>query len=429
MFLDQAENGALFVVIAALGVCGVAIAINAAMGTTYFTDFPGAGAKAEARRDERGLVAVQPAAEPAPSGKGKILVWHDTGMCSALPMARTRGIARTPRLRRLLDRPVLSPDGKRVAFIGFGNPPADDDGNIVNRHVLVRALDGKDPGFKIEINAASNIGLGPGRPETARGRISWRQKTPRTVASAPGWSIMASKEKTALDLPRSAHAFGMTPDGKSFVAAVYDLDARKINLRHRQPGREKHRQPDGGSDRKPRPPAVAGRRIDPVSGLRPSGETQEGYAPIATIVRMRPENETTAAIDGNAGQWTDHGLQLVARWESRSLTHGRQVHPGVPLAENTEPNMDDPKLNTETESHLVIAAVDGKNARDLVIREVKPGHGNHYRASGLAVTQLRQRKFAARLSTILPQPSRVRSTHSGSVPSWESVIRTRWGAA
>jgi Tol biopolymer transport system component len=43
----------------------------------------------------------------------------------------------------------------------------------------------------------------------------------------------------------------------------------------------------------------------------------------------------------------------------------KQVRPGVPLAENTE-NMNDPKLNTETESFLMVADADGKNARTLL---------------------------------------------------------------
>jgi len=55
--------------------------------------------------------------------------------------------------------------------------------------------------------------------------------------------------------------------------------------------------------------------------------------------------------------WSPNGKQVAYTW--------RQTHPGVPLAENTN-NMNDPKLNTETESQLVIADVDGKNARTLM---------------------------------------------------------------
>jgi hypothetical protein len=55
--------------------------------------------------------------------------------------------------------------------------------------------------------------------------------------------------------------------------------------------------------------------------------------------------------------WSPDGKQMAYTW--------RQAHPGVPLAENTK-NMDDPKLNTETESQLVIADMNGKNATTLM---------------------------------------------------------------
>ena len=55
--------------------------------------------------------------------------------------------------------------------------------------------------------------------------------------------------------------------------------------------------------------------------------------------------------------WSPDGKQLAYTW--------RQVHPGVPLAENTD-NMNDAKLNTETESHLIVADADGRNARTVM---------------------------------------------------------------
>jgi Tol biopolymer transport system component len=51
-----------------------------------------------------------------------------------------------------MNEPMLSPDGKQVAFTVNEDPPTDDDGNLC-RHVFVRNADGKNAGFKIEINA------------------------------------------------------------------------------------------------------------------------------------------------------------------------------------------------------------------------------------------------------------------------------------
>ena len=46
------------------------------------------------------------------------------------------------------------------------------------------------------------------------------------------------------------------------------------------------------------------------------------------------------------------------------------MEPGAPLAENTK-NMDDPKINTETESHLMIVDADGQNARTVLSEKAK----------------------------------------------------------
>ena len=58
----------------------------------------------------------------------------------------------------ILNQPVLSPDGKRVAFTVNEDPPTDEDGNL-RRHVFVRPTAGKGPGFKVAINAMSRARL------------------------------------------------------------------------------------------------------------------------------------------------------------------------------------------------------------------------------------------------------------------------------
>jgi RNA polymerase sigma factor (sigma-70 family) len=359
MFLTKLRIVAVFVVTVALGVCSLAIAMDAS--TTSFADPPSAPTAA-ARADERGLVSAQPGGEPAQSSKGKILVWHDSHYVFRTPDGKDAGELPDHPDKLTVNQPMLSPDGKRVAFTVNGNPVADDDGNIINRHVFVRALDGKDPGFKIDMNAL-NVAWAPDgkklvvvEPITARDPKDGGFNT---------WLVdVATKEKTALDLSRWTHAFGMTPDGKSLVAAVYDFDARKINL------------------------AIVGRdgkKITTLTEVRTEGADPR-LSPDGTLMLFQDLDSTEKAekdmhrlprlfvcdlktkkrqrlLEAPAhGQimsycWSPNGKQVAYTW--------RQAHPGVPRAENTK-NMDDPKLNTETESQLVIADADGKNARTVM---------------------------------------------------------------
>src|SRR5262249_5507821 len=55
--------------------------------------------------------------------------------------------------------------------------------------------------------------------------------------------------------------------------------------------------------------------------------------------------------------WSPDGKRVAYSW--------KQVHPGVPLAVNTD-NMNDPKLTTETESHLVVCDPTGKNPKTIL---------------------------------------------------------------
>ncbi len=54
--------------------------------------------------------------------------------------------------------------------------------------------------------------------------------------------------------------------------------------------------------------------------------------------------------------WAPDGKRLAYSWV--------KALPGVPLAVNTD-NMNDPKLNTPTESFLTVADADGGNARNV----------------------------------------------------------------
>src|SRR5260370_1012099 len=132
-----------------------------------------------------------------------------------------------PEERVILNEPVLSPDGKRVAFAANENPPTDEEGNL-RRHVVVRNLNGKDRWFKININASNLFWTPDGKSLVAAELLPAKEIKNRGVAV---WLVdVSTKEKTQLELPRWALPYGMTPDGKSFVAALFDIDARTIHL-------------------------------------------------------------------------------------------------------------------------------------------------------------------------------------------------------
>ena len=88
-------------------------------------------------------VPPKPAAKPA--GEGRMLVFRDTKFLWITPDGKEAGELPGHPDNRILNEPVLSPDGKRVAFTVNEHPPTDADGNL-RRHVFIRTLDGADPG-------------------------------------------------------------------------------------------------------------------------------------------------------------------------------------------------------------------------------------------------------------------------------------------
>src|SRR5437899_2573915 len=307
-----------------------------------------------------GAEADTPAAKPA--SKSKLLIWRETKFVFVTPEGKEVGeLAGHPEKLVILNEPVLSPDGKRVAFAANEYPPTDEKGNL-RRHVFVRDVDGKDLSVKIAINALNVSWTPDGKKLVVAEFLPAKELKDMAFAA---WLVdVGSKEKTQLELPRRAHVYCMTPDSKSFVADIFDPDARKIHLaligrdgkkvtrliEVKTEGADPKLSPDGTSllfqdydstDKREKDMPRLDRLF--VYDFRTKNRTRLVEVPL------------NALITGYC--WSPDGKQIAYTW--------KQVQPGVPLPVNTN-NMNDPKLNTETESHLMIADADGKNARTVL---------------------------------------------------------------
>jgi Tol biopolymer transport system component len=309
-------------------------------------------------------------AEPQPkrADRGKLLVWKETKFVFVAPDGKEVGELPAHPDKLIMNEPALSPDGKRVAFTVNEDPPADDDGNL-SRHVFVRDADGKDAGFKIALTAL-NVAWTP----DGKGLLATELRLAKELKDAGFANILvdvATKKETRLDLPKAAQVYGMTPDGKSFVAVLNDFEARKIHLALISR--------DGMNIAK----LTEIRTEGPDLKLSPDGTRLlfKDFDPDDKEVKDVPKLQRLFVLDVQTKKrqrlagtplnglilgycWSPDGKQMAYTW--------KRVEPGVPLAENTD-NQNDPKLKTETESHLIVADADGKNQKTLLSVKAQSG--------------------------------------------------------
>jgi Tol biopolymer transport system component len=312
------------------------------------------------------LAAEEPATKSA--GKGRLLVWRETKFVFVTPDGKEVGELPGHPDNLILNEPVLSPDGRRVAFTVNEDPPTDKDGNH-RRHVFVRDVDGNGPGFKVAINALSVAWTSDGKGLVAPELLP--AKEIKDVAISTWLVDVATKGKTRLDLPKLAHPFGVTPDGKSFIATVYDLDARKIHLGLiSRDGKQVTKLTEVRNDG-PDPRVSPDGRLILFQDFDPADPPKKDMPRLRRlfVYDLRAKKQQRLADMPLNGLilgycWSPDGQHVAYTW--------KQVQPGVPLAENTN-HMNDPKLNTETESHLMVADMDGKNAKTLMSMKAKSG--------------------------------------------------------
>ncbi|HJZ59743.1 MAG TPA: sigma factor-like helix-turn-helix DNA-binding protein, partial [Gemmataceae bacterium] len=309
--------------------------------------------------------APQPTpAKPAPAGPGRLLVWTEREFVFYTPDGKADGALPGHPDKRIMTHPVLSPDGKWVAFLAQDDPPVDDAG-FLSQHVFVRAADGKGEGTRIAVKAATVFWAADGK-RLVVGEILGA-KEPKDVGFA-AWSIDPDTgEKTALDLPRSALVLDAMPEGKAFVGVAFDVEQKKIHLVRvaadgngvtnltelQTEGPNPRVSPDGGK--------ILFQDVDPDE--KPAKDDHRLMRlfvfDLKTMKRQRlAEVPLNALVLGYC--WSPDGKKVAYTW--------KQTKPGVPLVENTD-NMNDPKINTETESFLVVADADGKNPKTLLSKK------------------------------------------------------------
>src|SRR5262249_24259409 len=162
----------------------------------------------------------------------------------------------------------------------------------------------------------------------------------------PVWRVdTATKEKKRLDLPKHAMVYAPTPDGKAFVAALYDLKAEKIHLGLvSRDGKDVTKLTELHTEGPDPPPSPDGTKIL-FQDIDPDEKPEKDIPrlPRVYVYDLKAKTRTRLAEVPMNSQvmgscWSPDGKRVAYSW--------KQVHPGVPLAVNTD-NMNDPKLNTE----------------------------------------------------------------------------------
>ena len=306
-----------------------------------------------------------PAAKPV--GQGRLLVWKETQHVFLTPDGREDGTLPNHPDKRIVRDLTLSPDGTRVALVSQDDPPTDNQGHQ-RYHIFVRTTDGKGDGKSIAVNAMNVCWTEDGKSLIA---AEYVPPDDARTGGIPHWTIdPATGEKTRLDVPKSAHVFAVMPDGKAFVAALYDFDSKKVHLALvSRDGKDMTRlcelHTEGSNPR----PSPDGARILFQDYDHPSEKPEKDMPRLQRLYVYDLKAKTRARLEEvplnallRGYAWSPDAKRIAYIW--------KQVQPGVPLTygidiNDPEKNLN-PKAQTETESHLVVCDATGKNPKTLL---------------------------------------------------------------
>lgn len=316
---------------------------------------------------------VQPAADPGkkldresepvkPAREGRLLICKEGKIAFLTPEGKQIGELSGNPDNTYVYAPAISPDGKQVAFIANGRRPIDKDGTYL-RHVFIRNLEGKADGIKLEVKA-QNIMWTPDGKLVAVEAASFRDVRDRKFTT---WLVnVATKEKSRLELPESTQVLAATPDGKSFIALTLDSAEKKLYLtKVSQDGKTAEKLTGinllNASFAKPKLSPDGSRVLYLDTDNEEKLEKEMLRLPrLFTYDLKTRKSERVADVPLNAliqsFVWSPDSRKIAYSW--------KRLEPGVPLAANLN-DLNNPKLKTETESHLTVAAASGKDARTV----------------------------------------------------------------